>query len=468
MSVAGISYRGRLQASLIASHRKGAVLSHLLGFVIASEFVVGSGAGTSVPYVNLPLFTGWLDFPLRMIGLWLLLDRNWRIGRLKLGVWDFLALAFPLVVAFSYPVTALDPSVGADFESYRRFLGTVLRFYLIYLLMREGYNRAGFRGDIVLRYILGALALSSLTAILQFFDVGSARLWTIRFFHLQDGVDFTSTGFRARGFAAHWNGFASEMVLALILLMSPLNWRRLRLWEYGLGVLYVVGLILSTSRGGYLTAFAVALAAGGYFLWTGRRRTGFVVLGALASALLVFGAVVLNVKSPLFHDLLEPTKVRSTAFGSLDYRLEHARRLVEVGMRKPITGTGPSLSLYDSPMVHYYSQSSVQGVLDVSYAVVFAQFGMIGLLYIGGLIYSLVRFGGRRRSVHPYALMGFLVGIAFGVDSLVEIIFITQPMILVSLAAGCAMSRVSSYSHELRGREFGPSLEGDYAVAKGK
>src|SRR5947207_2277396 len=133
MSVAQFSIRERLRTGLTGSNRKGTLLSHLLGLILASEFVVGSAAGVTIPYVSLPLFTDWLDFPLRMLGIWLIVDRNWRVGRLKVGLWDVLAIAFPIIVGLAYPITALDPSVMADFDSYKRFIGTALRFYLIYL-----------------------------------------------------------------------------------------------------------------------------------------------------------------------------------------------------------------------------------------------------------------------------------------------------------------------------------------------
>lgn len=459
MSAAGFaSPRERLRTQVEVSYRKGTILSHLLGAIIASEFVVGSAAGTSVPYVSLPMFTDWLDFPLRMVAIWLLIDRNWRIGRLRLQLWDFIVLAFPIVIGLAYPFLANDPSVSSDFESYRRFLGTTLRFYTVYILMREGYNRAGFRGDIVIRWVLGALSLSALTAMAQALNVGGIRAFTTRFYHVEAATDIDVTGYRARGFAAHWNGFAAEMVFAIVLLVSPLNWRRLYKWEWAMAGLLTAGLIVSTSRAGYGTMAVVVFAAGCYFLWTRRYRTGLILLGGMAAALLLGAFVALTIKSKLFTELLQPPKVRSLALGSVDYRLVRVRALVKVWEQHPIFGTGPSQTLYDNPKMMYHSESSVEGVKDVSYSLILAQFGIIGILYIAGVIYSLVRFGSRRRSVHPYAMMAFLVGIAFATDSLAEIVFITQPMILVSMAAACSMSRVSSYSAELGGRKFAPQL----------
>lgn len=459
MSVAGFaSPRERLRTQVEVSYRKGIILSHLLGAIIASEFVVGPAAGASVPYVSLPMFTGWLDFPLRMVVVWLLIDRNWRLGRLRMQLWDYIILAFPIIFGIAYPFLANDPSVASDFESYRRFLGTTIRFYTVYMLMREGYNRAGFRGDIVLRWVIGALGLSAFTAIAQALNVGGVRGFTTRFYHVEEATDIAQTGYRARGFAAHWNGFAAEMVFALSLLVAPLNWRRLYKWEWALAGLLSAGLVVSTSRAGYGTMIVVVVAAGAYFLWTRRYRTGLILLGGLGVALLMGIFAAFTIKSKLFTELLQPPKVRSVALGSVDYRLVRVRALVKVWEQHPIFGTGPSQTLYDNPKMMYHSESSVEGVKDVSYSLILAQFGIVGILYIVGVIYSLVRFGSRRRSVHPYAMMAFLVGVAFATDSLAEIVFITQPMILVSMAAACAMSRVSSYSAELGGRKFAPQL----------
>jgi hypothetical protein len=457
MSVARIPYRAFLRAGLISSHWKGLLLSHLLGIVLASEFFVGRAAAAgSVPYAKFPLFTDWLDLPLRLIALWLILDRNWRVGRLRIQIWDVLALSFPLLVGLAYPLTAQDPSIAADFESYRSFLGDVLRAYTVYLLVREGYNRAGFRGDIVIRYVLGVLALSALFAVAQALDIGSARAWTIRFYALRDSVEAAEQSYRARGFAPHWNGFAAEMVFASIFVTAPLNWRRLRWWEYGLTGVYLVGLLVSTSRGGYVTYAAVFLAAAVFFLYTRRYKTGLAILGLIVAGVAVFTAIIFTANLRFFKDVISPPKVRSAAFGSFDYRMEQARRLIEVGKDHPIAGTGPSQLMYESPHVDYYSASSVSGIRDVSYAVIFAQFGILGMAYIVGVIYSLARFVSRRRAVHPYAALAFLTGVAFGIDMLVEVIFVGQPMILVSIGAALAYSRVSSYSKELAQREFSP------------
>lgn len=462
MSVVSLPFRARLQAHLVASHRKGRVLSHLLGIVLASEFLLGTAAGRSIPYVNVPMFTAWLDFPIRMIALWLILDRNWRIGRLKPHLWDVLALAFPVIVGLAYPFATLDPSVPTDFESYRGFVGTILRFYTIYLVVREGYNRAGFRGDIMMRYVQGALMLSALTAVAQALNIGGVRAFSQRFFASDELTRQTTgaiqrEGFRARGFAAHWNTLGAEMVLGSIMVAAPLNWRRLRWYEWLIAGVLFMGLVVSTSRGALVTYFAVGVAAGGYFLWTNRKKTGLVILSIIAITGISFLGAVITLKLPLFKGLLHPSKVRSQSLGSLDYRLERARHLIEVGQEHPLTGTGPSAMLYENRTVSFWSTSSVSGVLDVTYPLVFAQFGLVGLAYIAAVIYSLVRYGARRRALHPYAAAAFLTGIAFAVDSTIEMVFTAQSMVLVSIVAALAASRVSAYSKEVENRKFAPA-----------
>jgi hypothetical protein len=240
------------------------------------------------------------------------------------------------------------------------------------------------------------------------------------------------------------------MVLAVLLALAPLNYRRLRAHEYSLAGLFILGMIVSTSRGGYLTLGAVGLAAGFYFVWTRRPRTGWSLLALIAFAVTSFVFIAVTYNIPRFRDLFVPPKVQSGDLGSLTYRLERARQLTARGMDRPITGTGPSDTLWRNERMLVKSSASVEGVLDASYPLIFAEFGMLGLVYLGGLIFYFLRYASRRRAVHPYAALAFLTGVAFAVHSVTEMLLRAQVMVLVSVVAGLAASRVI-----LRAREFG-------------
>ncbi|MGV3615887.1 MAG: O-antigen ligase family protein [Fimbriimonas sp.] len=455
MSAVGAPYRARLIANAQIGNWKGLALSHLLGLVIASEFMVGAAAGFSIPYVRLPLFSSWLDFPVRVLALWLLVDRNWRLGRLRMGLFDVLILGYCGLVGLTYPYTAQDPSVQASFEWYRGFAGDMVRYYMIYLLVREGHNRAGFDGRIMLRWILAAMAFSASLAVAQAFNVGGVRMWSVVFY--RQTMPNPNEPFRAAGTATHWNGFASTMVLATLLALAPLNYRRLRWHEYGIATLFIFGMVVSTSRGGYVTLGAVGLAAGFYFLWTRRPRTGWSLIGLIAVAAATFLVIVVTYNVPRFRDLVVPPKVQSADLGSFTYRLERARQLTDRGMDRPITGTGPSDTLWRNERMLVRSAASVEGILDASYPLVFAEFGMLGLAYMAGIIFSFLRYASRRRAVHPYAALAFLTGVAFAVHSVTEMLLRAQVMVLVSLVAGLAASRVIVRAHEFGERRPEPA-----------
>ncbi len=427
-------------ASYVSTFPKGKVLSHLLGMVIASQFVVSGAAHSNVPYVKLPLNTAWLDVPLRVILIWLLLDRNWRIGKLKLTAWDAIALGFPIIVGLAYPFSVADPTIGASSSGFKAFLGDMLRFYTVFILVREGHLRAGFDGRTVLNWVMLGLSASAGLALLQALNVGGVRAWSEEFFD-QHRTYNQSEGYRARGTAPHWNGFASEMVVGLLIAASALQFRRLKWWEYAFGSLFVLGLIVSTSRGGYATLFVTIIAAGVFFLVTKRWKTGGIILGTVAFSVLAFSAIVLTAKVELFKDLLVPPKVESADIGSLKYRMEQGRRLVKVGMQHPIFGTGPSERLYFNEHTSFYSTSSVPGKLDVTYPLLFAQFGIVGILYMLAVTGFFLRYILKRFILHPYALLAFGTGIALTVHSFSEMLLLSELMYLVAIVAALAVTK---------------------------
>jgi hypothetical protein len=424
--------------SLYAS--KGRFLSHLLGLFIASEFLIAGAAGRSIPFLSFPFFTNWLDLPLRLVALWLIVDRNWRIGRLKVAPWDAIVLGFPLIVGILYPFVAMDPSIPVRFEFYRGFLGDALRFYTVYILIREGYNRPGFNGRIVVFWVLGALAFSATLSLGQALNIGSLRVWSARFY-AQAGLPNPADSYRASGTAVHWNGFASQMILALILVFAPLSHRKMKWYELAVGGLFVSGLIVSTSRGGYLTLACVFIAAALFFFVSRRPRMGFTILSIACAGMVAGAAVILTMKLERFEDFLRPPKVQSQQLRSLDYRVERAHLLIQSGLDRPLTGTGPNDFLYNLHKRYMFkSASSVEGQLDVTYPLLFAQFGLWGILYIGALLGFFLSFIRRKAIMKPYSLAAFLTGVALMVHSLAEYLIGSQIMILVSIVAALALT----------------------------
>jgi hypothetical protein len=442
-------------------YKKGQFLSHLLGMVIASQFLVAGAAEHSIPYPKLPFNSAWLDLPLRLIALWLLLDRNWRTGRLKITPWEVLALGFPVLVGLAYPFSVMDESIGASTDGYKSFLGDMLRFYTVFILVREAHLRAGFNGRTMLNWVLAGLCGSASLAILQALNVGGIREWSLNFFDQNRG-GMGQEGYRARGTAQHWNGFASQMIVGTLIAVSGINFRKLHWYEYGFAGLLISGLIVSTSRGGYVTLLVTAAAAGLFFLVTNRQRLGAGILAGLALTVLAAGAIVATAKLEFFEALVDPPKVDSDALGSWKYRMEQAERLIKVGMERPIFGTGPSERLYNNRKTEFYSSSSVQGALDVTYPLLFAMFGVMGIAYMLGIIGFFLRYITKAHAKHPYAMLAFCTGVALAVHSFSEMLLLSEVMYLVSIVAALA---VTPFRTAVSTRQFASNTPGAARIA---
>src|SRR5579862_1382705 len=139
--------------------KKGLILSHLLGFALFSEIAL------NILRINIPL-TPPNSIPIRLIALWLLIDRTGRTGRLRFGVLDAITLGFVLVAGIGCVYTSVVyPGVETSFEDFRRFGGLFLNAYIYYIVAREGINRRGFRPDITINWLIAGFAWSAVIGI---------------------------------------------------------------------------------------------------------------------------------------------------------------------------------------------------------------------------------------------------------------------------------------------------------------
>src|SRR5690242_13724055 len=78
--------------------KKGYILSHLLGMALFGELAL------NILKFNAP-FTPANSIPIRLIAVWLLLDRTGRIGRMRMTFWDYLILGFVVLSGIGCVVT---------------------------------------------------------------------------------------------------------------------------------------------------------------------------------------------------------------------------------------------------------------------------------------------------------------------------------------------------------------------------
>ena len=422
--------------------KKGLALSHLLGFALFSEVAL------NVFKFSLPL-TPINSIPIRLIAIWLLMDRTGRIGRLRFGIWDALITGFVLVSGLGMIYTATTaPAVPLSFEEYRKFVGLFLNPYLYYLVAREGLNRRGFRPDITILWLVAGFAWSALVGLMQTRDLFHARSWSLIYANgelnflrqISDNANGVSddNASMASGTAAWWNSMALEMLVAFSLVFGSTFLRRPRWYEWVLGVLFMAAFIATQSRGG-LAAFAICAIA--TFVWFFIHRKFWmatIIGGTVAVGVIIWLLAVFALKLERFTTTIEGEKVKGSVYTqSFTSRLQQQKQLIDIGLRQPIFGTGPNFG-YQNMQV--WSPYTLSGSADTNYGFTFAQFGLVGLAFLVSIQFYLLAFIRASVAYRPFAFAAFFVGVAFTVHGLVEFLLYGRTFMVMNVLAAYAGS----------------------------
>jgi hypothetical protein len=421
--------------------RKGLILSHLLGLCLFSEFVF------SFIKAEIPL-TPVLQVPIRLVGLWLLIDRNWRVARFRFSTWDYLILGFVTLTGIGVLVTAAtSPELPVALEDYRRFLGVYLGMYLYYLVMKEGLNRKGFRPDIAINWLLAGLAFSALLGLAQAINIPHVRDWALRHYKLERDTmnsDYISST-QASGTAASWNHMSFEMLVAFALAFAPSFRRKPHKWEIALGILFMAAFVATQSRGGLIAFAACAIGAVIFFWWNHKPKKALVIGAFVGAAVFIWGFSVFALHIERFTRTIQGEKVRSSVYlNSIDIRVARQMEALRIGMKRPFFGTGPNSILFpgDSPRVMMFSDSSLMGAIDGQYFLAFAQFGLVGTALVLAMFGYLMSFVRRSVAYRPYAFALFLIGIAVTTHGLVEFLLYARAWVIIHAVVALASSKV--------------------------
>lgn len=422
--------------------KKGVLLSHALGFALFTEFAL------NILKFNLP-FTPANSIPIRLIVVWLLVDRTGRTGRLRATTWDYLILGFVIITGVGCVFTATSaPGVPVTFEDFRRFVGLFLNSYLYYLVAKEGLNRRGFRPDIVVNWLIFGIGWSALVGILQTLNLLHARQWSMIYANsllttareMSSGDEGSSF---ATGTATWWTSMALEMLVGFALVFGPTFRRKPLWWEWGLGMMFMGAFIATQSRGGLLALGGCAI---GTLLWYLYHRRYFVatVIGAVFGvAVAIWVLAVFALKIEKFTISLQGEKVQGSAYlQSVTGRFQQQKELVNIGLKQPFFGTGPNFALLAGPSAGFsiWSPYSHTGPVDTMYGYTFAQFGVVGLAFLVCIQGYLIGFMRRATAYRPYAFAAFFVGVAFTVHGLAEFLLYSRAYIVMNLLAALAGS----------------------------
>lgn len=412
--------------------RKGLILSHLLGFALFAEMAL------NIFDFNIP-FTPANSIPVRLIALWLLLDRTGRIGRVRMGVWDAIILGFVVLtgVGCLYNAT-FHPAVPSSFEDYRRFVGLFINSYLYFVVFREGLNRRGFRPDIAVKWLIAGFAWSACVGIMQTLGIAGARSWSLIYSNpLLSFLRENSTDENfASGTASWWNSMALEMLVAFALVFGPTFLRRPKWWEWLLGMLFMAAFICTQSRGGLVAFAACALATFFWYLYHRKYLMAVIVGTTVTVGVVIWVFAVFALKIEKFTDTLKGEKVKGSIYNqSLSGRLLQQRELVTIGSQVPLFGTGPH---FGSNRVSEWSTYTMSGPTDTMYGFMFAQFGILGLAFLTIMQAYMIAFVRSTTAYRPYAFAAFYVGVAFTIHGLVEFLLYSRTFMIMNVLVALA------------------------------
>jgi hypothetical protein len=412
--------------------RKGLYLSHALGFSMFAELAL------NIFNFNIP-FTPANSIPIRLIAIWLLIDRTGRIGRLRLGMWDAVILGFVFLTGIGCLYNAtFYPSVPTSFEDFRKFVGLFVNAYLYFLVVREGLNRRGFRPDIAINWLIAGFTWSALVGIMQTLGIAGARSWSLIYSNplLSFIREQSPEENFASGTASWWNSMALEMLVAFALVFGPTFIRKPKWWEWVLGALFMGAFIATQSRGGLMAFAACACATFFWYLYHRKYLMAVVVGATVTVGVVVWVFAVFALKIEKFTTTLEGEKVKGSVYNqSISGRLLQQRQLVTIGSQVPIFGTGPH---FGTRMVTQWSSYTMSGPTDTMYGFMFAQFGILGLAFLTIMQAYMIAFVRSTTAYRPYAFAAFFVGVAFTIHGLVEFLLYSRTFMVMNVLVALA------------------------------
>ncbi len=418
--------------------RKGFWLSHLFGFALFNEFALNF-IKLSLPYFPVT------SIPIRAAAVWLMLDRTGRIGRLRMAMWDYIILGFVVLTAIGCVYTsATNAAVQPTSEDFKRFASTFFNYYIYYVVAKEALNRRGFRPDIAIKWLLAGLAWSALVGVMQALNLFGARSWSLIYANsnltwIRDASDTTSdvgVGY-ASGTAPWWNSMALEMLVAFALAFGPTFIRKPKPYEWALGALFMGAFIATQSRGGLIAFGACGIAT--FFWYVVHRKYGMAmtigVVFTTGVALWVFAVFALKIEK--FTSTLGGEKVRGSQYSdSIEGRFVAQKKLFEIGMRQPIFGVGPT---FGRATLSTWSPYTVRAA-DTTYGIMFAEFGLVGLIFIAMIVGYGCGFIRRDLAYRPYAFAAFFIAVAFAVHGYVEFLLYSRTFLVMNVLAAFAGS----------------------------
>ncbi len=302
---------------------------------------------------------------------------------------DRACLLTVLVLAiYLFARIALSPSAWLARFDFYALLGALLMYFATALFVRGAGERfAVVCGLMVLAVVQVAIGIFQFAKDANFNPLLSETR--------------AEAGFRSSGFFISPNHLAGFLEVALILATSFCFWggfkARAKMFFGYLALVCLTGLVLTGSRGGYLSAGAglAVVAVGSVWAMRSRLTHGVMprVIAIVAAVVLIGGSLGLVAE----RSYAIRTRV-NTVFITSDIRILLWKAAVQQFKLAPVFGTG------SRSYVYYGRQFRSPGLMDDPVFVhndwlqALAEYGIVGVLLIVGLVIMHLRHGWRRWS----------------------------------------------------------------------
>ena len=291
--------------------------------------------------------------------------------------------------------------VTALFFSY--ILGRALLSPVPYIARSDIYS---VLGALVVYFLVSCVLTDPrqrvwLFVVLLFFSLAHVLVGAVQF---RDGLNFMPISWlqrydyewRASGFFVCPNHLAGLLEVLGVIGLSIVCWSRWPVWgkllvAYVVGICYV-GLVLTASRGGYLSAGTSLFVFGVLSLATLRHAGGRLIwtvggAGAVIAVLLAVGTVFYVGKSPFLKDRAGNT------FETTNIRIDMWQAALKQWATAPVLGTGSATYLYGGRTFRTERMQMDPIYVHNDYLQLLAEYGVIGMLGMAVLIGVHLRHG---------------------------------------------------------------------------
>lgn len=430
------------------SGARGVVLSHLIGFAVVVQFLLDRAITFSLPYNRL------VDLPIRLILVWLILDRVGRVGQRKLTPWDIAQLGFVAAHGIASVYADLFMARDAGLINYIEWILQTIQPFFYFLAIREGLSRKGFRPDIVINWIIVTIVVACAIAMLQALDLGGMRKRIDDFYdqrRTEAMLEGASAPWQARGITAHANAMAMLILVGFTSLVASVGYRKLGWFELISGMIFLGTLFATYSRTGIVTLVTMAMGFILMLFIQKKYREAFLSISVLACLLLAFLVSVEVFDIQRYKVFTKGVGVvkneESRGLWGWYQRQKVLRDSVKLMEKYPVTGVTAASGALNRQRLIIHSPYTIEGQLLNIYGFSVTAYGMYGLAFVFGTLgicfYQLKYV----RSNRAFAAAAFFAGLVLAVSGMSEnTLFNMHSMVVVNCIMAFGLSALQRRS----------------------